>query len=332
VPISDYLRRLRRRVGNELLLMPSVTVINHDEQERVLLVRDAEAGTWVLPGGSIDPHERPAEAAVREMQEETGLLVEPLRVQGVYGGPAFHVTYANRDEVSYTMVAFECRVAGGEMRPDGVETRDLAYFARANLSTPEVPPWVRTVLAGGSGRGTHFRAPTWVPPADGRPQGGMPDYVRRLRRRIGNEQLIIPAAAGMIRDGQGRVLLQRRADDGSWTPPGGLVEPHEPPADTVVREVWEETGLLVEPVRVTGVYGGPDFYVTYANGDRLAVVSIVFACQIVGGQARTDGLETAAVDFFAPEALAGDFLPRRWRRRTAHALASGAWAHFDPPA
>ncbi len=76
------------------MLVPSVTVITFDDQGRVLLVKHADAGVWVAPGGSLDPHESPADAAVREMWEETGLRVEPTRVLGVYGGPEFHVRYA----------------------------------------------------------------------------------------------------------------------------------------------------------------------------------------------------------------------------------------------
>ncbi len=60
--------------------MPSVTIITFDDRGRVLLARHADAVVWVAPGGSVDPHESPADAAVREMWEETGLRVEPTRV------------------------------------------------------------------------------------------------------------------------------------------------------------------------------------------------------------------------------------------------------------
>jgi 8-oxo-dGTP pyrophosphatase MutT (NUDIX family) len=71
-----------------------------------------------------------ADAAVREMWEETGLLVEPVRIPGVYGGPEFQVTYSNGDKVSYLMIVFECRVTGVTIRPDRVETLELGYFSR----------------------------------------------------------------------------------------------------------------------------------------------------------------------------------------------------------
>jgi 8-oxo-dGTP pyrophosphatase MutT (NUDIX family) len=73
MPMSEYLRRLRDKIGNELLVMPAVAVMVVDADRRLLLVRDAGTGLWATPGGAVDPDESPADAAVREMWEETGL-------------------------------------------------------------------------------------------------------------------------------------------------------------------------------------------------------------------------------------------------------------------
>jgi 8-oxo-dGTP pyrophosphatase MutT (NUDIX family) len=166
MPISSYLRGLREKLGPELVLVPSVTVIVYDSQDRILLVKHSDAGVWVAPGGSMDPGETPADAAVREMWEETGLLVEPVRVLGIYGGPEFEVTYSNGDRVSYVMTVFECRVRHGTMRPDGAEILDLAYFSEADLDGLPVARWLRIVLpdAFRDRIGTSFKAPAWRPP------------------------------------------------------------------------------------------------------------------------------------------------------------------------
>ncbi len=163
--MSEYMRRLRARLGPTLVLVPSVSVVIGDAAGRVLLARHAETGRWVLPGGSVEPHEEPADAAVREAWEETGLHVVPTRLAGVYGGPDFHVTYRNGDEVSYLMVLFEARVLAGEARPDGVEILALRYVARAELGTLDTPRWVRRVLADvlGDPARAHFRPPSWRP-------------------------------------------------------------------------------------------------------------------------------------------------------------------------
>jgi ADP-ribose pyrophosphatase YjhB (NUDIX family) len=146
VPISEYLRALRTKVGTDLLLVPSVTVIARDEQGRVLLVRHADTGHWVAPGGSIDPGERPREAALREMREETGLEVELDAIVGVFGGPEFEVRYENGDRCAYVMAVYEARVTGGTPRPDGEETVAFRWVPESEWPHLDVPPWMRVVM------------------------------------------------------------------------------------------------------------------------------------------------------------------------------------------
>ena len=53
--ISPYIRRLRERVGHDLVLLPSVAVLARDEEGRLLLVREAETGLWQTIGGAVEP-------------------------------------------------------------------------------------------------------------------------------------------------------------------------------------------------------------------------------------------------------------------------------------
>jgi len=167
MPMSDYMRSLRASVGPRLLQVPSVSIVVRDDEDRVLLVRHENDGRWMTPGGAVEPAEIPAEAAVREMWEETGLLVEPTRVLGVYGGPEFIVKYRNGDRTSYMMVVFEARRLSGTARPDGVETLDLRYFSFDEVRTVNRPDWLDEVLedvfAGGDT--TAYRRPSWTPPS-----------------------------------------------------------------------------------------------------------------------------------------------------------------------
>jgi 8-oxo-dGTP pyrophosphatase MutT (NUDIX family) len=129
MPISDYLREVRRAVGTRLLLLPGVAGIVRDEDGRVLFIRRADDGHWGLPAGGIEPGESPAQAIAREVHEETGLVVRPARVAGVFGGPGFRHRYGNGDEVEWTVVVFECEVIGGALAPLDGEALELRYVA-----------------------------------------------------------------------------------------------------------------------------------------------------------------------------------------------------------
>lgn len=144
--ISDYIKNLRAKIGHDVLLLPSVTVLVFDEQRRVLLVRHFDRNVWVAPGGMVEVDESPAEAARREMQEETGCRVEISRILGVYGGPAFRVRYRNGDEVAYVMTVFEARVVAGQARPDEKETLETGFFTYAEAQRLLTGDWLLPVL------------------------------------------------------------------------------------------------------------------------------------------------------------------------------------------
>jgi 8-oxo-dGTP pyrophosphatase MutT (NUDIX family) len=165
VAISPYLKRLRERVGRDLVQLPSVAVMTFDDRGRLLLVRSRDTGEWQTVGGAIDPDESPADAAVREAFEETGLEVDLVRVTGVYGGPLFRLTYPNGDVCSYTAIVFEARVVGGSARPDGEETTETGWFAQAEAAGLAMAPHTRLLVAEAFRRdpAARFDAPGWRP-------------------------------------------------------------------------------------------------------------------------------------------------------------------------
>jgi len=70
-------------------------------------------------------------------------------------------------------------------------------------------------------------------------------YVGQLRKKIGNDLLIVPTVCAVIPNAQGEILFIRRSDDGSWGMPAGSIEINDSISDCLIREVREETGLEV---------------------------------------------------------------------------------------
>lgn len=156
----------------------------------------------------------------------------------------------------------------------------------------------------------------------------LPDYVRRLRERVGHDLLLMPAVAGVVVRADGKVLLGQRSDNGHWAVVGGILEPDEPLADAVVREVYEETAVVCAPERVSGVYVSP--VVTHVpTGDRAQYVVVTFRCRYISGTARVNDDESLAVGWFAPDALPD--LGPAGLRRVRDALAGDPAAAFDSP-
>jgi ADP-ribose pyrophosphatase YjhB (NUDIX family) len=135
----------------------------------------------------------------------------------------------------------------------------------------------------------------------------------------------VDVRGAVIRDG--KILLVQERSDGGWCMPGGWADVGETAAEMVAREVWEESGFVVAPRKIIGVYdanrsGRPlEFYHAY---------KIVFLCDLTGGEARPSN-ETQTVDFFS-----FDHLPPLSAQRTGPRHLAEVAAHLQdvnrPPA
>ena len=166
MPMSEYMRRLRAMVGTTVLEVPTVSVIAFDDADRVLLVRHAEGDDWTTPGGMVEPFEVPADAAVRETWEETGLFVALTGLIGVFGGDLCTSSYANGDRLAWVATVFAAAPIGGTLRPDFEETLDVRWFSRDDVTRVRCKPHVALFLEGAwsANRLGHFQPATWRPP------------------------------------------------------------------------------------------------------------------------------------------------------------------------
>ena len=128
----------------------------------------------------------------------------------------------------------------------------------------------------------------------------MSEIYWKVRAALGTQTLLLVCAGIVVRDEQGRILLQRRADNGQWAHPGGAMDLGESAQECAVREALEETGWRVEITGFLGLYTDPvKMHMTYPDGNQVQIVALQFegrALEYVGGE---DG-EALEVGWFFP--------------------------------
>ncbi len=136
------------------------------------------------------------------------------------------------------------------------------------------------------------------------------------------------AVAAVVGNEAGEILLTQRADSGVWLYPVGWADVGYSPCEVAVKEVYEETGIEVEPVALISVLDG--LRLGFA---RTPLYSMLFSCRMIGGELRGHPLETRAVGFFPREALPYPLAgAERWVELAFAAIAGDIRpCDFDPP-
>jgi ADP-ribose pyrophosphatase YjhB (NUDIX family) len=114
-------------------------------------------------------------------------------------------------------------------------------------------------------------------------------------------ELRLGCSAILFDEKRSKILLTRRKDNGMWCLPGGMIEAGESVAEGCAREVWEETGLWVHVIHLTGVYSDPHHVVVYPDGNQAHIVVLNFEVKLLSGEPNLSN-ETTGVDWF----LVGD--------------------------
>jgi ADP-ribose pyrophosphatase YjhB (NUDIX family) len=115
-----------------------------NEKGELLLIQRADSGIWLYPTGWCDVGYSAAEVVVKEVEEETGIEVEPVRLIAVLDGLRLGFT-----RVALYSLLFYCRAVGGELAPHPLECRDVGWFTRDTMPSPLVGSerWADQVFA-----------------------------------------------------------------------------------------------------------------------------------------------------------------------------------------
>lgn len=130
---------------------------------------------------------------------------------------------------------------------------------------------------------------------------------------------VVPSVVAIVEDGYGNVLMIHKTDNNLWALPGGGHEIGESIAQTVVREVKEETGYDVEVETLTGTYTDPEHVMEYDDGEVRQQFSIAFRARLLGGEAETSS-ESRKVVWLNPQEIQGLDVHPSMLMRLQHAL------------
>lgn len=122
----EYFKYLRKYVGHRPIILPGATVIMINENDEVLL-QNRRDGYWGLPGGLMDLGESFEEVAKREVFEETGLVVENLKLLNVYSGSEYYLKVPNGDELYSATAVYYTKDISGDMKIDYSESKEMQY-------------------------------------------------------------------------------------------------------------------------------------------------------------------------------------------------------------
>lgn len=128
------------RIGKDgSLNAGSNAVIFDQSRTKIFLIRRNDNGLWSLPGGQMQSGESAAECCIREVQEETHLNVQVLRLIGIYTSPDYLLVYERGDRVQPLTFCFEAGVTSGEFKQSR-ESSEAAYFSQDEIATLSVLP------------------------------------------------------------------------------------------------------------------------------------------------------------------------------------------------
>ncbi|MGI8700725.1 MAG: NUDIX hydrolase [Nocardioidaceae bacterium] len=152
-----------------------------------------------------------------------------------------------------------------------------------------------------------------------------PDFILELRKYVGHAPLWLSGVTAVVFNEAGELLLAQRAETGRWGLVSGILEPGEQPAQAVLREIREETGVEARVERLSSFWAG-DPMVIFSNGDQVQFLDLTFRCAYVSGDARAADDENTAVAWFAADAL--PVLKDTHQRRLEHARAREGSPYF----
>ena len=142
------------------------------------------------------------------------------------------------------------------------------------------------------------------------------DYIPYIRKKVGHDEILSVSLAALIVNHEGKILLEKRRDNGLYSLPGGSIDLYETVLEGVKREVREETGLLLQNPILFQIRSGEKSIFRYPNGDVTHYVDLTFFEEITAedDDIKPEDQESLFLHFFSKEELPHqeEFLPNSY--------------------
>jgi ADP-ribose pyrophosphatase YjhB (NUDIX family) len=129
--IDEWMKGVGKGVAGYITPKVAVGAVVYNDAEEILLVQRSDSGIWLYPTGWADVGYSASEIAVKEVGEETGITCRPVRLIALLDGLRLGFT-----RVPLYSLVFLCQATGGELKAHPLETRDVGWFAEADLPQP----------------------------------------------------------------------------------------------------------------------------------------------------------------------------------------------------
>ena len=126
----------------------------------------------------------------------------------------------------------------------------------------------------------------------------MADYLDELRKKTGHMPLLIPHSVVVLINEKNEILLEERSDDGYFDFPGGAIDLKETMEEAAARELYEETGVIADELKLLKVYSGEITHYVYFNGDEIYGVDAVYLCKKYHGELNPQPSEVKTLRFY----------------------------------
>lgn len=125
------------------------------------------------------------------------------------------------------------------------------------------------------------------------------NYIKFLRQYVGHAPILTAGAGTVVLNEKKEILMQLRTDYNAWGVPGGAMELGESFEETAKRELYEETGLIIDEMELLEVLSGKDNFREYPNGDQLYDITAVFKVTKYHGNLRVNDSESKDLKWFS---------------------------------